>query len=84
MRYRKTLERIDKNREKVRELKREIGCQVCGETDHRVLQFHHTDPTLKEMSVSKLLQKGYSFSRIEKEIKKCEIVCANCHIRIHH
>lgn len=31
-----------------------------------------------------MAQLGYSIKRISEEIKKCEIVCANCHaIRTH-
>jgi len=44
-------------------------------------QFHHTDPSLKEESVSRLL--GRSYKRLQVELKKCVLVCANCHSIIH-
>lgn len=77
-------ERIARNREFIKSLKEETGCFKCGEKDYRVLQFHHVDPSLKESGISELLQRDYSLTAIKKEIEKCEVVCANCHLKIHN
>ena len=58
-------------------------CQHCGENDPVVLDWHHTDPSIKEASVSWLLQ-NRSRKAILEEIDKCICLCANCHRRAHH
>jgi hypothetical protein len=57
-------------------------CSICGENRLWLLLFHHTDPTVKEFSMVEL--KTYRWSIIEKEIKKCVVVCYNCHKELHH
>jgi hypothetical protein len=59
----------------------ELGgaCALCGYNKHPgVLDFHHIDPETKEFGVS---SGGFSrsWSSISKEIRKCILVCANCH-----
>lgn len=55
-------------------------CVDCGEKDPIVLQFDHVRGK-KFMAVSQMAQNGYSNEAMFKEIEKCEIRCANCHIR---
>lgn len=55
------------------------GCVDCGEKDPVVLEFDHLNPSTKFKDVSKLL--GKSLYKLEEEISKCEVVCANCHKR---
>jgi len=55
-------------------------CSRCGETDVRVLDFHHYIGE-KEESLRRLLTNN--FGDALKEAAKCQIVCANCHIEIH-
>jgi len=43
--------------------------------------FHHLDPSKKDLGISKL--KTYRWERILAELKKCIMVCANCHRLIH-
>lgn len=58
------------------------GCSICGYNKcNQVLYFHHTDPREKDMRVSQL--RTASVERIISEIKKCIVVCANCHAEIH-
>ena len=59
------------------------SCIKCGEDDPIVLDWHHTDPSTKEASVSWLLQ-NRSKQAILEEIDKCVCLCANCHRREHH
>ena len=54
-------------------------CIDCGEPDPIVLEFDHIDPSIKDGAISIL--KRSSLSRVKKEIKKCEVRCANCHRR---
>ena len=56
-------------------------CVDCGETDLMVLTFDHVRGT-KRMSVAELVNRGYLVEVIEEEIAKCEVRCANCHMRV--
>ena len=55
------------------------GCIDCGENDPIVLEFDHVRD--KTCAVSTLLRYGYSLSKIQLEIDKCVVRCANCHRR---
>lgn len=55
-------------------------CETCGESDVRVLEFHHVGG--KDMAVSAMVGGGYSIPRIEAELAKCTVLCANCHRKI--
>lgn len=54
-------------------------CVDCGERDIVLLQLDHLRD--KTADVSALSREGYSLDRIKQEIAKCEVVCANCHLR---
>jgi hypothetical protein len=53
-------------------------CVDCGETDPVVLQFDHVSD--KVLNISALM--AYSLDRIKQELARCEVRCANCHVRI--
>lgn len=55
------------------------SCIDCGESDPIVLEFDHKDTALKFKSISSMLSGHYSWISLLREIKKCEIRCANCH-----
>lgn len=65
----------------IREIKASRGCKTCGETDFRCLQFHHKDPSIKLFGISR----GYtrSMKNLLAEIEKCEVLCSNCHDKLH-
>lgn len=63
----------------LQEYKKSLECAKCNLKDHRCLDFHHLSD--KEESVSKLTE--WSIKKIQKEIKKCIVLCANCHRIIH-
>src|SRR5437899_1964598 len=52
-------------------------CVDCGEADPLVLEFDHLRD--KVANVSTLVRNLRSWRAIEAEIRKCEVVCANCH-----
>ncbi len=70
-------------KEFIRQQKVGLSCNRCGNTDIRVLDFHHIDRDIKEVSISQIARKGWGRERILREIAKCEVLCANCH-RIEH
>ena len=59
------------------------SCQRCGENDRVVLEWHHIDPTKKDMGVAYMLSRRGKKTILE-EIEKCICLCANCHRRLHH
>jgi hypothetical protein len=60
---------------------RERQCARCGEADPVVLEFNHLDPALKVANVGEIAAKGFAWGRVEEELAKCEVLCANCHQR---
>ncbi len=56
-------------------------CISCGEKDPVVLDFHHRDAAEKEYNISKAAANGFKITRIDSEIRKCDVLCANCHRR---
>lgn len=52
----------------------------CGEKDPVVLDFDHVVGK-KIANVSHMVSNGSGWNRIEKEIRKCQVLCANCHRR---
>lgn len=55
-------------------------CIECGEKDIHYLEFHHESDD-KEDLVSQIIDNRWS--DLEKEIKKCIILCCNCHAELH-
>jgi hypothetical protein len=58
-------------------------CEKCGESDTIVLEWHHVDPTKKDMGIADMLTRRGKQTILE-EIDKCVCLCANCHRRLHH
>ena len=59
-------------------------CSECGENCIVCLDFHHIDPTDKEMDPTMMIHRGWSRERIMNEISKCIVLCANCHRKLHY
>ena len=72
--------RLLQNAERVRSFLREHHCVDCGEPDITVLEFDHVRG-VKVANISYLIVRGFSWQRIQSEIAKCEVRCANCHRR---
>ncbi len=58
-----------------------LQCQNCGIEHPGCLQFHHKDRKEKEAEVSNLRQT--SIKQLLHEIDKCDVLCANCHAKLH-
>src|SRR2546430_16907737 len=67
------------NRRRIIEYLATHPCVECGETDIIVLEFDHLGD--KVADVSTYASGGRTWARIETEIQKCEVRCANCHRR---
>jgi hypothetical protein len=66
-----------------RGIKEQLSCP-CGESHIAVLDFHHKDPSIKDAGLHKAIQNGWSQKRILAEIEKCDILCSNCHRKLHY
>lgn len=88
----KNRDTINKNRNAVRFKNKDkcikilgSSCKRCGleydGTNSIIFDFHHLDPKEKEHTPATLMDSAWS--KIEKEISKCVLLCANCH-RLEH
>lgn len=68
----------------VRDLKSTTPCADCQLLfPYYVMDFDHVTDD-KEKAISVAMNQGWSKSKLEEEIAKCELVCANCHrLRTH-
>lgn len=55
-------------------------CEQCGEDNPVCLEYDHKSRDKKIDSISNMIY-GYQYSieDLKKEIKKCRILCGNCH-----
>lgn len=63
------------------EFKKTHPCVDCGESNPIVLQFDHINGENKKYDVGILAAGGHSMRLLKEEIDKCEIRCANCHLK---
>jgi hypothetical protein len=56
---------------------KEHPCIDCGETDPIVLEFDHLSD--KKWSIADVASHNVSQKKLNEEIAKCEVRCANCH-----
>lgn len=73
-----------RRRKKVRAVEYKGGkCRVCAyKRSMAALQFHHLDPSQKDFGIGHAA--AWAWDRIKKEIDKCVLLCANCHIEVHN
>ena len=79
----KTFEK--RNKDFIQRVKRKSECCKCG-LKHKpyLLEFHHLDPSTKYKSVTDLQFNAYGMKLIKDEIRKCVMICRNCHMEFHH
>ena len=58
-------------------------CKICGENHPAALSFHHRDPKQKEFDVSRKIQSTAKWEIIKTEVDKCDLLCENCHRKLH-
>jgi len=64
-------------------MKKQLKCENCPEDRWYCLDFHHKNSDEKEAAVAIMLHKNYNKKKILEEIKKCQVLCANCHRELH-
>jgi len=71
-------------KDKIKDIKLEYGgkCSRCGyNTCLDALEFHHTDPSIKEFHLGE--RRGLRIDTLRAELNKCILVCRNCHTELH-
>lgn len=65
-------------RQYLRDFKLAAGCVDCGFNSHyAALDFDHVEA--KTVAPTQMATRLWSYERINKELAKCEVRCANCH-----
>ena len=87
--YNKTI-RAEKHKKRIKELKLEaikkLGnkCIKCGyDKNYAALDFHHKNMKEKEYAIADLIH-DRKVTKLFIELKKCILLCANCHREIHN
>src|SRR5690349_3122146 len=65
-----------------REYKDTLYCMLCGEKHPACLQFHHRNKVEKSFNIGDMARRPTSKKRIINEIKKCDVLCVNCHAKL--
>ena len=73
-----------KKQKEIQELKSQYKCAKCGDNRGYVLDFHHIDPSEKNIEISRMVSNNYKLNKVYDEIKKCICLCANCHREFHY
>ena len=71
-----------KYRQQWRDYKATLKCVNCGFDHPDALDFHHVIKSPDNQSVNELIRRD-AYKAAREEIKKCVVLCANCH-RVHH
>lgn len=92
----KTIAQINPNQykqQRLRGLKRKYEvvlsrggkCEICGYNKNiTALEFHHKNPDEKEFQLDMRHFSNNSLEKLQEELDKCILVCANCHREIHN
>ena len=68
---------------KKREFLIKLKDRACADCKNRfpfyVMDFDHLDKKTKINNVSYMFTRNWSLDRIQLEVGKCQVVCANCH-----
>jgi hypothetical protein len=67
-----------------REYKKKLACIICGENHPATLDFHHRNPKYKEGNLAAVMSHNLSLENIIAEIEKCDVLCSNCHRKLHY
>ena len=72
-----------RNKDFVKEYKHSNICR-CGESCIHCLDFHHKDPSIKDRCINHAAKAPVSSQRLQEEVKKCIVICTNCHRKLHY
>lgn len=59
-------------------------CVCCGYSKSTyAMSLHHINPSEKDISFNKLRSNPIAWNKLVVELRKCVLVCSNCHMEIH-
>lgn len=59
-------------------------CENCGYNKNvSAFDFHHIDPTQKDYQLDMRTLSNNRMDKLLTEVKKCKLLCANCHRELH-
>lgn len=59
-------------------------CQLCGyDKCSSALAFHHKDPKEKDLRFGALRASPRNWAFVVTELRKCVLLCNNCHAEVH-
>lgn len=69
----------------LRRYKSKLCCVMCGENHPACLHFHHRNREEKSFTIGQIIgrRRYIALKKLEKEISKCDILCGNCHAKLH-
>lgn len=68
----------------IQDLKMGLKCAKCGYNKcGAALEFHHINPEEKDEKIARMISNNYRLDAIQEEIKKCIVLCSNCHHEFH-
>jgi hypothetical protein len=81
----KSREKKDTKRMLVLRYKRGKCCIKCSSkgSSALVLEFHHRNPRDKLRTISRGITVGWNMRTLTNEIRKCVLVCRDCHVETH-
>jgi transcription elongation factor Elf1 len=79
----RTIQRRKEIKVWLNDYKSKLTCISCPENHISCTDFHHKDPSKKDMGISKVADMGWGIKRILTELKKCVLICSNCHRKLH-
>ncbi len=85
--YYKNIDKIRQYKQRARRIRieyikklKEVPCKDCGiQYPSYVMDFDHFEKTSKIETINRLAGTRTGWRRLKQEIKKCEVVCSNCH-----
>jgi transcription elongation factor Elf1 len=82
------VQRVSKRKKELKKwlnnYKQLLKCSSCNENHPATIDFHHKYGKEKDRTISYLICNGYSIDSVKKELEKCEILCSNCHRKLHY
>lgn len=80
----KSRELYERNKESIRQYKSSNPCIDCGNYfEHFIMEFDHREGEVVRFRIGKG-SLGINSPAVVSELKKCDLVCANCHKRRTH
>lgn len=66
------------------ELTKDDKCLRCCESHTACLDYHHVNEAQKLFNITRAVNDGVAQSKIVNEMKKCIVLCSNCHRKEHY